>query len=32
VVYDDEIDPELMDQVALAGVRFDRMLKKLGAA
>ena len=32
VVYDDELDPELMDQVALAGVRFDRMLKRLGAA
>jgi CRP-like cAMP-binding protein len=29
-VYQDEIDPELLDSVALAGARFDWILKELG--
>jgi CRP-like cAMP-binding protein len=31
-IYDDELDPALLDHVALASVRFDRMLKRLGHA
>jgi len=30
-VYQDEIDPELLDSVALAGARFDWILKQLEA-
>ena len=30
-VYKDEIDPELLDAIALAGARFDWILKQLGA-
>jgi bacteriocin-type transport-associated protein len=32
VVYDDELDPDLLDQVALASRRFDWMLKRLECA
>ena len=28
--YDDELDPALLDQVAVASARFDWMLKRLG--
>jgi|HubBroStandDraft_1064217.scaffolds.fasta_scaffold309441_2 CRP/FNR family cyclic AMP-dependent transcriptional regulator len=29
-IYDDELDPQMLDQVALAGARFDWMLRRLG--
>jgi CRP-like cAMP-binding protein len=32
VAHEDELDPGLLDQVALAGARFDWMLKRLRAA
>jgi len=32
VTHEDELDPDLLDQVALAGARFDWMLKRLHGA